>query len=136
VASLIDKGIAREGTLTDREVADLMQLKLDAVVNGETAVVTCRGRILYGSTARRFRLRIGRMLRRSRRVVLQLANVTDIDARGVGMLAVLMAQAKSTDRQLVVGKSSARVQRILHITGLDVQLHEDGIQQLDCRSGP
>ena len=65
---------------------------------------------------------IGRLLRRYRRVVLDLGRVTRIDARGVGMLAALIAQANSTDRRLVLAASSRRVQLVPAITGLDVLL--------------
>ena len=102
-----------------------MNLTLEMVVEGDTAVVTCRGHIVHGTTARRFRECIARMLRRHRRVVLDLGGVTNIDAGGVGMLAVLIAQAKSADRRLAVAMSSDRVKRVLQITGLDVQLQNE-----------
>jgi anti-anti-sigma factor len=97
-------------------------LILDARVEGDTAFVTCYGRIAQGATARRFRACIGSLLRRYRRVVLDLGAVAHIDARGVGMLARLVAQAKSADRRLILGKSSDRVERILRLTRLDVEL--------------
>jgi anti-anti-sigma factor len=100
-----------------------MNLMLDARVERDTAVVTCRGHLVLGATARSFRACIGRLLRRYRRVVLDLGGVTDIDARGVGMLAVLIAQAKSTDRGLILSIPSDRVERVLRLTGLDVELH-------------
>jgi anti-anti-sigma factor len=110
----------------------VMNLMLDAAVKGDTAVVTCRGPIVHGTTARRFRACIKRLLRRYRRVVVDLGTVTHIDARGIGMLAVLIAQARSADRRLVLARSSDRVERILRLTRLDVELHNDSVRD---RSG-
>ena len=98
-----------------------MNLTLDALVEGDTALVSCGGQIVHGATARRSRACIGRLLRRCRRVVLDLGAVTDIDARGVGTLAVLIAHARSTGRRLILARSSRRVDRVLRLTGLDAQ---------------
>jgi anti-anti-sigma factor len=110
----------------------VMNLMLDARVEDDTAVVTCRGHIVYGATARRFRACIARLLQRYRRVVLDLGAVTHLDARGVGMLAVLIARARSTDRGLTLSTSSDRVERVLRLSGLDVELHNDR----DSGTGP
>lgn len=102
-----------------------MNLMLDVRGDGDTAFVTCRGHIVHGATARRFRACIGRLLRRYRRVVLDLRAVTHIDARGVAMVAALIAQATAADRRVVLAWSSDRVERVLRLTGLDVLLHHD-----------
>jgi anti-anti-sigma factor len=111
----------------------VMNLMLDARVEGDTAVVTCRGPIVHGTTARKFGACIGRLLRRHRRVVADLGAVKHIDARGVGVLAVLIAQAKSADRRLVLARSSDRVQRVLRLTRLDVELHNDSVRDRSAR---
>jgi anti-anti-sigma factor len=111
----------------------VMNLMLDARVKGDTAVVTCRGPIVHGTTARRFRACIKRLLRRYRRVVVDLGTVTHIDARGIGMLAVLIAQARSADRRLVLARSSDRVERILRLTRLEVELHNDSVRDRSAR---
>jgi anti-anti-sigma factor len=103
----------------------VMDLMPDARVDGDTAVVTCRGPIVHGTTARRFRACVRRLLRRYRRLVVDLGAVTHIDARGVGMLALLIAQARSADRQLVLVRSSNRVERVLRLTRLDAELRND-----------
>jgi anti-anti-sigma factor len=110
-----------------------MNPMLDARVKGDTAVVTCRGPIVHGTTTRRFIACIKRLLRRYRRVVVDLGTVTHIDARGIGMLAALIAQARSADRQLVLARSSDRVERILRLTRLDVELHDDSVRDRSAR---
>ena len=110
-----------------------LNLMLDARVEGDTAVVTCRGSIVHGTTARRFRACVRRLLQRYRRVVVDLGAVTHIDARGVGMLAVFIAQARSADRRLVLARSSDRVERILRLTRLDVELHNDSVRDRSAR---
>ena len=110
-----------------------LNLILNARVEGDTAIVTCGGPIVHGATARRFRACIARLLQRYRRVVLDLGAVTHIDARGVGMLAVLIAQARSTDRGLILSMSSDRVERVLRLTRLDVELHNDSVRDRSAR---
>jgi hypothetical protein len=66
-------------------------------------------------------------------VVVDLRAVRHIDARGVGVLAVLIAHAKSADRRLVLARSSDRVERILRLTRLDVELHNDSVRDRSAR---
>ncbi len=114
--------------VTEGAAGDVVtNLVLDARVEGDTAFVTCHGRIAQAATARRFRACIGSLLRRYRRVVVDLGAVTHIDACGVGMLARLLAQAKSADRRLILARSSDRVERVLRLTRLDVELHNHSI---------
>jgi anti-sigma B factor antagonist len=110
-----------------------LNLILHPRVEGDTAIVTCGGPIVYDATARRFRACVSRLLRRHRRVILDLGAVTHIDARGVGILAVLLAQARSADRQLVLARSSDRVERVLRLTRLDVELHNDSVRDRSAR---
>jgi anti-anti-sigma factor len=102
-----------------------LNLVLDARVECSTAFVTCRGAIVHGATARRFRTCIGSLLLGYEGVVLDLGAVTYMDARGAGMVAVLIAQAKAADRRLLLARSSDRVKRVLRLTRLDVELHSE-----------
>lgn len=112
----------------------VMELTLETVVNGASILVVCRGRLVHGTTARALRACTGRLLRRHPRIALDLAEVTHIDAGGVGVLAALLVRAKSTNRRLVVTKSSARVQRLLQISGLDVHLQDESLISGEIRA--
>ena len=100
-------------------------MALDVVRNGNGALVVCRGHLVRGATADSFHACVRRLLRRHGRVGLDLSGVMSIDARGVGTLATLLTRAIAANRRLVLEQSSARVQRVLHISGLDVPFQND-----------
>jgi anti-anti-sigma factor len=52
-------------------------------------------------------------------LVLDLGGVTFIDSTGIGTLVELGHDAEDAEAQLVIRRPSARVQRILEMTGLD-----------------
>jgi anti-anti-sigma factor len=99
-----------------------VDLTIETVSYGSTAVVSCRGGILHGATARRFRRRISHVLSRHRRLVIDLGGLSRMDARGVGMLAVLIGQAKSLDARLVLAAPRSRVRHLLRVTRLETQV--------------
>jgi anti-anti-sigma factor len=104
--------------MTEKE--SILDLTLGIDWDG-TAGVTCRGRILHGATARRFRARVGQSIALHRRVVLDLSDVTHMDARGLGMLAALIRRAKRRNRQLVLATTAERIRYLLRLTRLDTQ---------------
>ena len=52
-------------------------------------------------------------------VRVDLGSVTEIDARGLGMLAELARETRLSGGQLVVSNASPRVERLLRLTHLD-----------------
>jgi anti-anti-sigma factor len=96
-----------------------LDVMLDTVVQDGTAIVICRGRVLHGATARRFRGCIGDVLSRYRRVVVDLGGVAHMDARGLGMIAALIRQARMSERQLVLAAAAGRINYLLRLTRLD-----------------
>ena len=61
----------------------------------------------------------------SEHVTVDLGGVTDIDARGLGMLAELARETKAVGGRLLVTSASPRIRRILTVTHLDALL-DDG----------
>jgi anti-anti-sigma factor len=57
-------------------------------------------------------------------VRIDLDSVTEIDARGLGMLAELARHLRARDRRVVVVRASPRVRRLLTLTHLDALLAE------------
>ena len=92
---------------------------LETVLLEGTALVLCRGRVLQGASARHFLGWIGDALSRHRRVVVDLGGVTHMDARGLGMLAVLIRRAGTPRGRLVVATRARRINSLLRLTGLD-----------------
>jgi len=58
-------------------------------------------------------------------VRVDLGSVTDIDARGLGLLAELTRETRRTGGRIAVVGASPRVRKLLHLTHLDGLL-EDG----------
>jgi anti-sigma B factor antagonist len=97
-------------------------LTVEAAWCDDGAIARCRGRILYGVTARHLRTRVARLIVRHRHVVIDLSGVTHLDACGVGILAALVRLARGSHVGLVLAASSGRVRRLLQLTRLDTQV--------------
>ena len=99
-----------------------MDLTLDTVSDNSTAIAIFRGRILLGATARRFRMRVGRLKARHRRVVLDLGGVTELDANGIGMLAGVIRDARERHVRLVLATPKNPARRLVKLSRLDTQV--------------
>ena len=83
---------------------------------GDVSVFQCTGRITAGDGDI---LRIAvRTQSRVHTVVLDLAEVTAIDAAGIGMLVALRAWAKATGTALKLLNLTPRVEEVLQLTNL------------------
>jgi anti-anti-sigma factor len=108
-----------------------VDLTIDTVVDGNTTIVACHGHIIHGTTARRFGARVGRLISRHRRIVLDLGGVTSMDARGLGILAALIRQAGGWHGQLVLAAVSDRVGHLLRLTRIDTQVRRLPLETFD-----
>ena len=96
-----------------------------------TAIAQCGGQIVYGPTARCFCARLSAVIGRHPRVMLDLRAVTQLDAHGLGMLALLIRQAGSLRGRLVLAPTSERIGRLLRVTRLDTQVRHVTSAELD-----
>ena len=60
-------------------------------------------------------------------VRIDMASVTEIDARGLGMLAELTRETRNTGGRVAVVRASPRVRRLLTLTHLDGLLDDGGV---------
>ncbi|HUR34990.1 MAG TPA: STAS domain-containing protein [Vicinamibacterales bacterium] len=60
-------------------------------------------------------------------VRIDMGNVTEIDARGLGLLAELTRETRLAGGRVLVVKASPRVRRLLELTHLDALLDISGI---------
>jgi anti-anti-sigma factor len=97
----------------------IVDLTLDTVSDKSTAIAIFRGRILLGATARRFRARVGLLIARHRRVVLDLSGVTQLDANGIGMLAAVIRDARERHVRLVLATPKNPARRLVKLSRLD-----------------
>lgn len=88
------------------------------------AVLSCRGRLVLEHGAPVLREIAGRELSRFQSIGLDLRSVTELDARGVGVIAELCQAARNAGRVLVLTGVNERVLRLFRLTRLDKLLTE------------
>jgi anti-anti-sigma factor len=79
----------------------------------------CDGRLVLGRAAAEFRRAATHALAECQVVALDLEGIGQMDAHGIGVLAQLYAASRNTGSALLLAGVSHRVQRLLHLTGLD-----------------
>ena len=85
---------------------------------GDTATVTCQGKILMDNAAD-LKQTLKPMIGQYRRIVLNLSGVDFLDSAGLGMLVSLKSAAAATDQcNLELTNLSPRVKELLETTKL------------------
>lgn len=82
---------------------------------GETAFVKCRGRLVYGGTDN-FKEAVRELLGKSKRVVIDLDEVTFLDSSGLGTIVRLYVSAKTTKCDFQLINLGPRVRELFSIT--------------------
>jgi anti-sigma B factor antagonist len=84
------------------------------------SVLRCRGRLTYGPETNEL-VRTARLaLETTKEIVLQMAEVTQIDSGGVGALGSVLISARHRDAEVKLATLHPRVAEVLRITGLDL----------------
>jgi len=97
-----------------------MELELQIASHEKVSIIRCRGRLTYGPEAEEL-ARAGRQaLETSKKIVLQMADVTQIDSGGVGALGAVFIAAHNRDAEIKLAALHPRVAEVLRITGLDL----------------
>lgn len=109
--------------------ADLFTVTVDHKC--EPVVVRCRGRLVAGVTDR-LQLTVSPLLPNSRRVVLDLAELTHMDSTGLGTLVRLYVSAKSKGCSLELYNMGKSVRQLLGITHLLSVFEEIGSSNIRC----
>lgn len=86
----------------------------------EVAVVRCVGRVIHGEEAESLQERVLSLPRRH--IVLDLSQVTEIDAAGIGVLAALQRWANDSQRTIRLLNPNPLLREVLELTGLDLVL--------------
>jgi anti-sigma B factor antagonist len=96
-----------------------VELALQVVSQESVAVMRCRGRLVYGQESDEFVRTLRQLLDTTQRIVLQLADVTQIDSGGVGALGGAFVTAHRREAEIKLAALSPRVAEVLRITALD-----------------
>ena len=101
----------------------------------EKVVVHCAGRICAGENLSRLRT-VVLCQRGARAIILDLANVTAIDAGGLGVLVFLHTSAQRLGRELKLRAPSADLENVFALTGLDAVLTLCSTVQIERAPSP
>ena len=96
-----------------------MDLELQIVTLASVAVVRCRGRLIYGQEAAELGHTLRRLLETTKQIVLQMADVIQIDSGGVGVLGAAFMAAHNREGVIKLANLTPRVSEVLRITGLE-----------------
>jgi anti-sigma B factor antagonist len=92
-------------------------LTLDIEHKGDVAVVKCHGKLVSDVSAGLY-ARVSRLIPGSRRIVLDLSDLTHIDSMGLGTLVRLYVSSRSAGCSLELINLGKRVRELLGLTHL------------------
>jgi anti-anti-sigma factor len=98
-------------------IAPVPELSLDVVRNGDEILIHCHGRIVSATSAT-LQDRVRASIPGSKRIVLDLTDVTYLDSSGLGALVGLYVSAKRGGSTLKLIHLSERVKELLRLTQL------------------
>ncbi len=87
--------------------------RIDGVI-----VVYCSGAIVLGEESTSLRILVKDLLNKSRRIVLDLGDVTHIDSGGLGTLVALYTSARHVGGDIKLANLGSRVNELLQVTKL------------------
>jgi anti-anti-sigma factor len=90
-------------------------LSLRTYVEGDATIVQCTGKLTAGHTGI-LRDEVKQLIPHSKKIVLDLTNLTQMDSLGLGTLVSLYVSAKTSGTTLVLINLSPRVRDLFRIT--------------------
>jgi anti-anti-sigma factor len=90
-------------------------LSLHTYVEGDATIVQCTGKLIAGHTGI-LRDEVKRLIPQSKKIVLDLTNLTQMDSLGLGTVVSLYVSAKTSGTTLVLINLSPRVRDLFRIT--------------------
>jgi anti-sigma B factor antagonist len=115
VSVRIQKFLTRQGLMSDKAMA--CPLALDIVHAGDAFVVCCSGKLVAGVNDILY-VKVSQLMPDSKRIVLDLTNLTRVDSMGLGTLVRLYVSARSTGCSLELINLGKQVRQLLGTTGL------------------
>jgi anti-sigma B factor antagonist len=95
-----------------------MNLKMDSRTVEGVTVVSCMGRIVFGDEAAALRAELKNILSTSKKVILNLSDVSYIDSGGLGTLVGVYSSARAAGADIKLAGLGQRVRDVLQITKL------------------
>jgi anti-sigma B factor antagonist len=101
--------------MPDQAVANQLTFAVDRT--GETVAVRCSGRLVAGTNDRLYR-EVSQLIPGSKRIVLDLTDLTHMDSTGLGKLVRLYVSAKSAGCVLQLYNIGKPIRQLLGVTHL------------------
>jgi anti-sigma B factor antagonist len=102
---------------TNPEALPASGLKLQVSKEGDSAVVTCTGRLTMGAAAN-FKSHVKTLVKESRRVVVDLSGVTYMDSSGLGAIVGVYVTAKTAKCELQLIKFNQQIRQLFAFTNM------------------
>ena len=111
------------------EVAPALTLRTQ--VEGDTTTIECTGKLIAGVTGA-LRDEVKRLIPESKKIVLDLRNLVQLDSMGLGTILSLYVSAKAAGCQLVLMHLSQRIWDIFRITNVwsILEVYGDNIMRM------
>ena len=97
---------------------DSLDLKMEILEDQGIALIRCRGRLTFGKEAQLLKKCVESVFSQFSICVLNLKDIQQIDARGLGTVMGCFERARSLGCLLLVGGTSAQVKDLFRITKL------------------
>jgi anti-anti-sigma factor len=95
-----------------------MALKMDVSRTEDITVVRCRGRVVFGEEADELRRIVLGLLNETKRIVLNLGWIGQIDSSGLGTLVASLISARNRRAEIKLAALSPKARRVLRITNV------------------
>jgi len=115
--------------MPDQAVASLLTLVVDR--SGEDAEVRCSGRLVAGVNDRLY-VEVSRLIPSSKRILLDLTDLSHIDSTGLGTLVRLYVSAKSAGCTLLLFNIGKPIRQLLGLTHLLSVFEVIGNNNIKC----
>ena len=92
-------------------------LSLRTSVEGDATVVRCTGKLIAGVTGT-LRDEVKRVIPQSKKIVLDLTELTQMDSMGLGTIVSLYVSAKAAGCTLILVNLSQRIRELFRITNV------------------
>jgi len=108
------------GRLRTKANFSRVSLEFQIVSYESVSVLRCRGKLTYGPETNELISTARQVLETTKEVVLQMAEVTQIDSGGVGALGSVLISARHRNAEVKLATLHPRVAEVLRITGLEL----------------
>lgn len=111
--------------------AALPPLSLRTFVEGDATIVKCTGKLTAGLTGI-LRDEVKRLIPQSKKIVLDLTDLTQMDSMGLGTIVGLYVSAKASGTTLILINLSQRVRDLFRITNVwsILEVYGDNIMRM------